>query len=199
MKTRSLVLAFFSLFMAQAVFAGTVSNCVSRPNVSDGSGGYITGFDCNFYHEAVYPFNLNSFITNGGASLPENALSPGYVVWTTDSLDVTNQTLNDTGAFQDILDFDGNQCAGTCSSQVYLYWSTGQGGPGFPSVSTIEANPFGYAVLLWNPSGVNSISPDANHTFTVDDTLPSVPEPSTLLLVFAGGMGTLALRRRRRT
>jgi len=71
MKSRSLVLAFFSLFMAQAVFAGTVSNCVSRSNVSDGSGGYITGFDCNFYHEAVYPFNLTSFITNGGASLSE--------------------------------------------------------------------------------------------------------------------------------
>jgi len=178
--------------MAQAVFAGTVSNCVSRPNVSDGSGGYITGFDCNFYHEAVYPFNLNSFITNGGASLPENALSPGYVVWTTDSLDVTNQTLNDTGAFKDVLDFDANIMLGTGSSQVYVYWSA----IGFPAVATMDTA--GYLVKLYNPSGVELFDPlDNEHTFTVNDNLPGVPEPSTLLLVFAGGLGTLIVRRRR--
>jgi hypothetical protein len=192
MKSRLLVLAFFSLFMAQAVFAGTVSNCVSRPNVSDGSGGYLTGFDCNFYHEAAYPFNLTSFITNGGASLPENALVPGYVVWSTDASDVTNQTLLDTSAFKDVLDFDANIMLGTGSSQVYVYWSA----IGFPTVATMDAA--GYLVLPYNASGVELFNPGDNlHTFTVDDNLPGVPEPSTLLLVFAGGLGTLIVRRRR--
>lgn len=197
MKTRSLVLVFFSLLMAQAVFAGVITNCVSRPNVPDGSGGFITGFDCNFYREAVYPFNLTSFITNGGASLSENALVPGYIVWTTDATDVTDQTLTDPGAFQDILDFDANILAGTGSSQVYLDWAASHGGPGFPSVGAMAAE--GYLVLPYAPSGVEFFDPgDGNHTFTVDESLPStVPEPSTLLLVFAAGLGTLIVRRRR--
>src|ERR1039457_2927373 len=118
MKTRSLVLVFFSFLMAQAVFAGPVTNCVSRPNVGDGSGGLITGFDCNFYREGVYPFDLTSFITNGGASLGENELVPGYIVWTTNVSDYTNQTLITPSAFQDILDFDAN-LGGNFSSQVY--------------------------------------------------------------------------------
>ncbi len=194
MKTWSLVLAFFSLFMAQAVFAGTVSNCVSRPNVSDGSGGYLTGFDCKFYREpAAYPFDLTSFITNGGASLAENALVPGYLVWTTDVSDYTNQTLLDTAAFKDVLDFDANIMAGTGSSQVYVYWSA----IGFPIVLTMEAA--GYLVLPYNPSGVELFNPGDNlHTFTVDETFPpAIPEPSTLLPVLAAGLGTLIVRRRR--
>lgn len=193
MNTRSLGVVFFSLFMAQAVFAGTVSNCVSRPDVSDGNGGFITGFDCNFYHEAtVYPFNLTSFITAGGASLGENELVPGYVVWTNNASDVTNQTLLAPGSIMDVLDFDAN-LGGFASSQVYVDWP---GGPAIPSVATMEAA--GYLVLPYNASGVEVFNPgDGNHTFTVDDNLPTVPEPSTLLLVFAGGLGTLIVRRRR--
>ena len=169
MKTRSLGVVFFSLFMAQAVFAGTASNCVSRPNVSDGSGGYFTGFDCNFYHEAVYPFDLTPYITNGGASLPENALFPGYVVWTTDASDVSSQTLNHPGAIMDVLDFDANIMAGTGSSQVYVYWPA----IGFPTVATMTAA--GYLVLPYNPSGVELFDPGDNlHTFIVHDNLPGV-------------------------
>ena len=195
MKTRLLVLVVFSLLMAQVVFAGPVTNCVSRPNVSDGSGGFITGFDCNFYHEGVYPFDLTPYITNGGASLGENELGPGYIVWTTDALDVTNQTLTDPAAFKDILDFDAN-LGGNFSSQVYVDWPVGQGGPGFPAPATIELQL--YLVLPWNPSGVEFFDPgDGNHTFTVNDNLPSVPEPSTLLLAFTACLGILIVRRRR--
>ena len=182
--------------MAQAAFAGLITNCVSRPDQPDGSGGLISGFDCNFYREAAYPFNLTGFVTNGGASLSENALVPGYLVWTTDSTDVTNQTLTDPGAFQDILDFANNILSGTGSSQADLYWSVGQGGSGFPSVATIQAE--GYLVLPWNPSGVELYNPgDGNHTFTVDESFPTVPEPSTLVLALTAGLGALIARRRR--
>ena len=193
MKTRSLVLAFFSLFMAQAVFAGVVSNCVSRLNTPDGSGGYITGFDCNFYHVATDypPFDLTTYIEHGGASLGENELNPGYVVWTTLASDVNTGILTNSADIMDVLDFDAN-LGGFASSQVYLYWP---GGPAIPSLATMNGDDL---VLLYNASGVELFNPgDGNHTFTVDDNLPAVPEPSTLLLVFAGGLGTLIVRRRR--
>jgi hypothetical protein len=185
-------LAFFSLFMAQAVFAGIVSNCVSRANVSDGSGGYITGFDCNFYHVATdYVFNLAPYITFGGASLGENELVPGYIVWTTNAADVLSGILNNPGSIMDVLDFDAN-LGGFASSQVYVDWP---GGPAIPSPATMNGDDL---VLLYNASGVELFNPgDGNHTFTVYDSLPAVPEPSTLLLVFAGGLGTLIVRRRR--
>ena len=184
MKTRSLGVVFFSLFMAQAVFAGTASNCVSRPNVSDGSGGYFTGFDCNFYHEAVYPFDLTPYITNGGASLPENALFPGYVVWTTDASDVAGQTLTNPGSIMDVLDFDAN-LGGPASSQVYVDWP---GGPAIPSVATMTAA--GYLVLLYNPSGVEFFDPgDGHHTFTVHDYLPAVSLDGPFLVSYAANPG----------
>jgi hypothetical protein len=193
MKSRSLVLAFFSLFMAQAVFAG-YTNCVSRPNTPDGSGGYISGFDCNFYHESgAYVFNLLPYIMNGSASLTENELIPGYIVWTTSTADVGTGILNNPGSIMDVLDFDAN-LGGNYSTQVYLDWP---GGPAIPSVATMAL--VGYDVLLYNASGVELFDPgDGNHTYTVHDSLPgSVPEPSTLLLVFAGGLATLIVRRRR--
>jgi hypothetical protein len=149
---------------------------------ADGSAGLITGFDCSFYRQAVYPFDLTSNITNGGASLPENALTPGYIVWTSDATDVANQTLIDTGAFQDILEFDANQCAGTCSSQVTLFWPA----TGFPSVAAIQAA--GFLVLQWNPNGVELFNPnDGNHTFTVYSTsAPTVPALSESGLALLG-------------
>ena len=189
-----LVLVAFSLLTTQAVFTQTTT-CGNRPNKPDGSRGFIAGFDCKFYREAVYPFNLTSYIThggaipNGGASLSENALMPGYVIWTSDG------TI--TGTWMGVLDFDDNILAGTGSSQVYLDWAASHGGPGFPSVGAMAAE--GYLVLPYAPSGVEFFDPgDGNHTFTVDESLPStVPEPSTLLLVFAAGLGTLIVRRRR--
>ena len=165
---------------------------MSRSNVSDGSGGYITGFDCTFYHEvSAYPFDLTPFITFGGASLAENELVPGYVVWTTSTADVGSGILNHPGDIMDVLDFDAN-LAGNASTQVYLDWP---GGPAIPSAATMNGDDL---VMLYNPSGVELFDPlDNEHTFTVDDNLPAVPEPSTLLLVFAGGLGTLIVRRRR--
>ena len=193
MKIRSLVLVFFSLLLTQAAFGGPVTNCVSRPNQPDGGGGFITGFDCNFYREAVYPFDLTSFITNGGADLGENELVPGYIIWTTDANDVLNNTVTDPAAWKDVLFFDNNLAFGTASSQVFVDWP---GGPSFPSSAAVTAA--GYFVLPWNPSGVEFFDPgDNNHTFTVNENFAPVPEPSTLVLVFAAGLGTLIVRRRR--
>jgi len=192
MKIRLLVLVFSSLLMAQAVFAG-YTNCVSRPDVPDGNGGLISAFDCNFYHESgAYVFNLIPFITYGGASLDENELVPGYIVWTQSAADVRSGILNNPGSIMDVLDFDAN-LAGNASTQVYLDWP---GGPAIPSAATMNGDDL---VMLYNPSGVELFDPgDGNHTYTVYDSLPgAVPEPSTLLLVFAGGLATLMVRRRR--
>ena len=165
MKNRPFVLVAFPLLMiTQAVFAQTT--CVSRHNQPDGSGGFITGFDCSFYQQNVYPFDLTGYITNGGASLSENALTPGYVIWTSDG------TI--TGTWMDVLDFDANILAGTGSSRVYLFWP---GGPSFPSLAG------DYLVLPWNPSGVELFDPgDGNHTFTVYDnaSTPVAPTISSL-------------------
>jgi hypothetical protein len=165
--------------------AATFSNCVSRANVSDGSGGYVTGFDCNFYHQATgYPFNLTPFITFGGASLGENELTPGYVVWTTNASDVATQTLNNPGSIMDVLDFDAN-LGGNFSSQVYVYWP---GGPAVPSVATMAL--VGYEVLLYNPLGVELYDPgDGNHTFTVDDNVSPGPAESYINMINTGANG----------
>ena len=191
MKTRSLVLVFFSLLMAPVVFAGTYTNCVNSPSLSDGSGGFVAQFVCNFYREpAVYPLFLNSFMTYGGADLGENELIPGYIVWTSDSSDYNNQTMTDPGAFQDVLYFYPN-LGGLYSSEVSVYWAA----IGFPTVNNMED--LGYLTLPYDPSGVESLT-DPNHTYNVDENFPAtVPEPSTLIMVLAGGLGTLIVRRRR--
>jgi hypothetical protein len=159
-----LVLVAFSLLTTQAVFTQTTT-CGNRPNKPDGSRGFIAGFDCKFYREAVYPFNLTSYIThggaipNGGASLSENALMPGYIIWTSDG------TI--TGTWMEVLAFNANILGGTGSSQVNLFWT---GGPSFPSLAAVTAA--GYLVLQWNSNGVQEFDPgDDLHTFTVYDVI----------------------------
>jgi hypothetical protein len=127
------------------------------------------------------------------ADIPENYLGPGYIVFSSDATDVTNQTLTDPAAFQDILFFNNDVAAGTLSDEVQLYWS----GSGFPSAGTISSFLGGgdYSVLPWSRSGTqvftSSISPDVS--FTVIDT----PEPTSFLLLFTAGLGALIVRRRR--
>src|ERR1017187_3774558 len=118
MKMRSVLLVVFSVLSAHSAF-GAATSCTNRPTVSDGSGGFFTRFDCTFFREPVYPFDLTPYITYDVPSfVAENYLVPGYVVFTTDSTDVLNQTLTDPAAFKDVLSFNPNQLAGTASSQV---------------------------------------------------------------------------------
>jgi hypothetical protein len=198
MKIRPLVAGVFSLLMAQAVIAGPITSCTQLPNQSDGIGGYFTSFNCNFASTGTYPFDLTNYIDDGGvASLPENYLVAGYLVWTTDATDVTNQTLTDTAAFQDVLDFVDIGSNTGVSTSVILSSTVAQGGSGsFPLASTITSAADGFLVLPYNTSGVQTFSPDDLHTFTINAA--PVPEPSTLLLVFSAGLGALIVRRRRR-
>jgi hypothetical protein len=197
MKIRALVILFFCFLMAQTAFGDILTGCVNGPDLSDGSGGYFAQYSCTLYREpGVYPFSLEPYFDVPPATpadIPENYLGPGYVVFSSDATDVTNQTLTDPAAFQDILFFNNDVAAGTLSDEVQLYWS----GTGFPSPSTIGSF-FGggdYLVLPWSPSGTQvftaSISPDVS--FTVIDT----PEPSSFLLLFTAGLGALIVRRRR--
>jgi hypothetical protein len=106
---------------------------------------------------------MTPYITSGGAALSENALEPGYVIWSSDG------TI--TGTWMDVLDFENNILGGTGSSKVSLSWSranrVGEGRsarPSFPSPARVTAA--GYLVLQWNPSGVELFDPgDGHHTF----------------------------------
>jgi hypothetical protein len=194
MKIRALVLLFFCFLMAQTAFGDILTGCVDGPNLSDGSGGFFAQYSCTLYREpGVYPFSLEPYFDVPAADIPENYLGPGYIVFSSDATDVTNQTLTDPAAFQDILFFNNDVAAGTLSDEVQLYWS----GSGFPSAGTISSFLGGgdYSVLPWSRSGTqvftSSISPDVS--FTVIDT----PEPTSFLLLFTAGLGALIVRRRR--
>lgn len=196
MKIRSLVLAPLALLVAHSAFAGTACTDRSTSPIPDGSGGFFTQFDCTFYWQNVYPFNLTPYIdqTVPSADYPENYLVPGYLVFSTSSTDVTNQTLTTPAAFQDILYFVPNVAAGTGSAEVILYWPTASGGPGFPTVSAITAG--GFLVEPEVAGGIETYNPgDGNHTFTINQS-SGVPEPSTLLMGLTASIGLLIARRR---
>jgi hypothetical protein len=207
MKIRALVLVSLCFLMAQMAF-GDSTGCVSAgPNVSDGSGGYFVQYSCTLYWEpSAYPLSLETIWDSSlpsadiPADIPENYIGPGYIIFSSDPTDVAGQTLTDPGDFQDILFFDNDVAAGTASDEVQLYWS----GTGFPSPSTIESF-FGggdFEVLAWNPSGTEvfsiNTSPQPAVTFTVQEGVAPVPEPSAFLMVFTAGLGALIVRRRRR-
>jgi hypothetical protein len=78
---------------------------------------------------------------------------------------------------------------------VILYWATVQGGPGFPTTSTVNAG--GFFVAPWAANGIEFFDlGDGNHTVTVNENSPSVPEPSTLFMGLTAALGLLAFRRR---
>ena len=198
MKIRSLVVIFFGVLMAQSAFAGPfLTGCVDGPNDT-----FFAQYACTLYHEAgAYPLSLEPYFDVPSIDIAANYLGPGYIIFTTDHSDVVGQSLTDPGAFQDILFFDNDVALGTASDEVQLYWS----GTGFPSTTTISTF-FGggdFLVLDANNGGagvdVFTQSSSPSVVFTVDDNLPaSVPEPSTLVMVFSAGVGALLLRRRRR-
>jgi hypothetical protein len=134
---------------------------ILRLDQANSSGGLISAFDCSFYHQDVYPFDLTPFITHDGAKFTENTLGPGYVIWTTDG--------KITGKWKDVLNLENNVVG--ASSRVSLSWP---GGPAFPSLATV--NQAGYLVLRWNKSGVQVFDPiDSHHKFTIYDNPPKKP------------------------
>jgi hypothetical protein len=198
MKIKSAFLICFFVLIVHAAF-GNVSGCTNGPNFADGSGGYFAQYSCTLYREpSSYTLSLEPYFDVPAASVSENYIVPGYVVFSSDATDVTNNTLNDTAAFHDVLYFAPDVAAGTASDEVQLFWSN----TGFPSVGNMQA--LGYEVLAYNPSGTDFLSlsapPDQNVNFTVQS--PVVPEPSylpMLLLGFTAGLGVLIVRRRSRS
>jgi hypothetical protein len=135
---------------------------------------------------------LTPFETAGGASLVNNIVGAGYVVWSSDPTDVTNQTLNDPGAIKDVLYFVDNGSG--LSTSVNVDWPGAPAADAIPSVGAIEAE--GFLVLPWNPSGVevfnSSNGTDPNHAYTVYESAPpTLSKAFGQLSVFTGSTATL--------
>ena len=177
------------------------------------SDGFATG-SCDFYHTAAsYPFDLTAFLTdNGTISLAPNYQIPAYIVFTTDSTEVTNQLYDPIGDptqadWKDVLFFVNNVVpvpsdpTQDLSTEAILYW-----GASLPSGSTVDN--FlggGYGVyILANGSGnyswdvgVDPSNANARLDFNVHDSSSPVPEPSTLVTMGAAVLGLWSVRRRR--
>ena len=162
--------------------SANLTSCTNGPNVDDGSGGAFASGTCDFYREAsAYPFDLTNFLTNNGtAPLAENYLTPGYIVFTTDSTEVTTQVGSDPSAWQDVLFFEDTYPGVPASTAVDLYW-----GASLPSLATVDAFTTdstpgdGVFYIQWDPSGINTLA-FTNISYTVHDT----PEPSTVFMTF---------------
>jgi hypothetical protein len=194
MRISSAIPVLLLFMLAPLSFGATLTSCTNGANVSDGSGGFFVSGTCNFFREVVYPFDLTSFLTFGGAGLAENYQVPAYIVFTSDANEVNNQVGSNHAAWHDVLFFEDNVPAVPGSTRADLFWDGT-----LPSISTVDN--FlggGFAVYVdWNPSGTSSWIPNDRLTFTVHDNAQSVPEPSGLAMVIAGaGLALAGLRRR---
>jgi hypothetical protein len=217
MKLRLGLAVFFSVLLTQAVFGGSMCTNTGTTLVIGSPTYALQSYDCNFYREpAVDPFSLTSIQTDPGypgdgslltANKSNNYLGPGYEVWVDPTLDPTLD-ITDVAAWKDILFISPNENCSPCASsdQVYVYWDPAQAG--YPALSDIltpsNINLVGqYNVDPWSSGGEQTFTlnlADNTINFNVFDSAPAgpVPEPSTLLLVIAGGLGTVIVRRRRR-
>jgi hypothetical protein len=218
MKLRLGLAVFFSVLLTQAVFGGSMCTNTGTTYVLAATSYALQSYDCNFYREpAVDPFSLTSIQTDPfypgdgttlALNLENNWLGIGYVVWV-DPIADPSLDITDVAAWKDILFISPNQLCSPCaaSDQVYVYWDPAQAG--YPALTDITspANPNlagQNEVLPWDSVGPQTFTenpnPDTTINFNIFDTTPPgpVPEPSTLLLVIAGGLGTMIVRRRRR-
>src|ERR1039458_7418167 len=88
MKFRVLALVAFALAFPYTSFAGTVSaggtsSTCTNTSSSPANGTLYTAFTCSLYNDAsshTYTFDLTPLMEEGGASLYDNLVGPGYVV-----------------------------------------------------------------------------------------------------------------------
>jgi hypothetical protein len=189
------------LTVVPASFGATLTGCQAGTPVSDNSGGFFVTGTCDLYREpAAYPFDLTAFLSSAGSTyLAENYLPAGYIVFTSDGTEVTDQTALNSADWEDVLYFAPNVASGTLSSQVTLEW-----GGTLPSTTTVndftvDSTPGdGELFLPASGTGFNQFvitegTTGGTITFNVHDTL--TPEPSTFLLFSGGALGVWVLRR----
>jgi hypothetical protein len=93
--------------------------------------------------------------------------------------------------FENLTFLDGNDGGGIDITPDFVALFTDAGGPGNPVLFTgTEANP----TFL---TGEFKLGPDSSYTLTIVDTVPAVPEPSSLVLVGIGVLGVMGATWRR--
>jgi hypothetical protein len=212
-----LPLAFaVALVLAQPSFADTAtasagaSSCTnSAPAPVNIEGTLYNSFVCNLYDDAsTYSINLTALMVQGGATLNNNLVGPGYLVvingdpnvissGDTDDAALYNESLWDTVVY-----WPGDQDAGTASDTVTVYEAGDF--PDASTVQTLDEDLYGSGAdseFFIEQSGFDSVystqtSDPAN--FNVYN-IYSAPESGTLSLLAVGlaSLGVLVLMRRR--
>lgn len=141
-------------------------------------------------------------MTQGGASLYDNLVGPGYVVVmngnpnVVSASDTNDAALYDESLWVAVLYWPGDQDAGTASDSLTVYWPTA-----FPTASvvqTFDENLYGAGAdsgfFRESTPPETVYAPGANE---YDIFTTPIPEPATLAL-FGAGLGLLGFARRRR-
>jgi hypothetical protein len=188
------------LATAPVVFGGTLTGCTSTGSVTDGSTGFFVQGSCSFYQDpGVYPFDLTAFESSAGSSfLAENYFTSGYLVYTTDASEVTDQTAENTADWKDVLyfqDVDPSTPIGGSTTAI-LYWGAALTSSLDTTVSnsTLGGGPF----FVLDNTGTTTLD-GTNVDFTVFDfptPASGVPEPSTFLMLGGAALALWRVRRR---
>jgi len=203
MKRSLFLVVLFVLALAPLSFGGTLDSCTATAPAGDGSGGFFSTGNCNFYQDpGVYPFDLTTIINSAGTPYTaENYISPGYIVFTSDMTEVNNQSASDPAAWLDVLYFPGDQLPDSGgfdgSDEAILLWGASMPTANMVNSYTVPNGNFGES-FVYDTTGIATLSGNIN--FTVND-FPSpvtVPEPSTILMMAGAGLAFFAVRRRRR-
>ena len=209
MRIQALFFTTLALALAQTSFAD-VSGCVNRSTSPITIGDIVyTQFDCSLYNDAsTYTIDLKPLMTQGGASLSDNLVGPGYEVVING--DPNTLAPDSTGLFNQnlwvaVLYWPGDQDTGSASDSLTVYW------PGaFPTASdvqTFDMNLYPDAAVsdFFIPrTGDLTVYAPGNDGTNVNYDAYSVitPEPGAVLLLgfqlaILGGV-VLGMRRRSR-
>lgn len=205
-----ILLGLLWVVLPTSAFASTASGCFNQPGSPTNSGGTLyTQFTCTLYNDAsTYTIDLTPFMTQGGATLFDNLVGPGYVVvMNGNPLTVSNNDTNDAALYNQslwaaVLFWPGNQLDGTASNSLTVYW------PGaFPLATDVQS----FDETLYGPGTDSQFFVQSTGSITVyapggpgtnEYDIVVTPLPAALPL-FATGLGALGLvgarRRKRKT